>query len=99
MPVPRLGGGVFESDPDGYREEFLYAVEAARALHDPAADWEGFRDALWANLTRVFGIDAASWPDVAQGSAVSEGDAAAAAEGRVRDVHRVGQGSAATPRA
>ena len=39
------------------REEFLYAVEFARAQHDPAADWEAFRDTLWAYLVRVFGVD------------------------------------------
>jgi hypothetical protein len=98
MPVPRLGDGVFENDPpDGYREEFLYAVEVARALHDPAEDWEGFRDALWANLIRVFGIDAASWPDVARTK--TEDDAIAAADGRVHDAHEVDQRSAARPRA
>jgi hypothetical protein len=55
--VRDIGGGVFDNDPDGYREEFLYAVEVARALHDPAEDWEGFCEALWAHLTRVFGIE------------------------------------------
>ena len=45
------------------REEFLYAVELARVQHDPATDWEGFRDTLWAYLMRVFGVaDPASWP-------------------------------------
>ena len=39
------------------REEYLYAVELARAEHDPATDWEGFRDTLWAYLVRVFGVD------------------------------------------
>ena len=44
------------------REEFLYAVELARAQHDPATDWEGFRDTLWAYLVRVFGVDdPAAW--------------------------------------
>jgi hypothetical protein len=57
MPVRDIGGGVFDNDSEGYREEFLYAVEVARALHHPSEDWEGFCDALWANLTRVFGID------------------------------------------
>ena len=46
----------------GCREEFLYAVEFARAQHDPAADWEAFRDTLWAYLVRVFGVDdPAAW--------------------------------------
>jgi hypothetical protein len=57
MPVRDIGGGVFDDGPDGYREEFLYAVEVARALHDPAEDWDGFCEALWAHLTRVFGIE------------------------------------------
>ena len=39
------------------REEYLYAVELARAQHDPATDWEAFRDTLWVYLTRVFGLD------------------------------------------
>lgn len=43
------------------REEYLYAVELARAQHDPATDWEGFRDMLWAYLTRVFGVDEPAW--------------------------------------
>jgi hypothetical protein len=55
--VRDIGGGVFDDGPDGYREEFLFAVEVARALHDPAEDWEGFCEALWAHLTRVFGIE------------------------------------------
>jgi hypothetical protein len=42
------------------REEFLYAVEVARAQHDPSADWEGFRETLWSYLSRVFGVDLAA---------------------------------------
>jgi hypothetical protein len=54
---------MFASEPDGYREEFLFAVEAARALHDPATEWAAFRDSLWAYLARVFGVgDAGGWP-------------------------------------
>jgi hypothetical protein len=54
---------MFASEPDGYREEFLFAVEAARALHDPATEWAAFRDILWAYLARVFGVgDAGGWP-------------------------------------
>jgi hypothetical protein len=89
-----IGGGVFDDGREGYREEFLYAVEMARALHDPAEDWEGFRDALWANLTRVFGIDAT---DVAGPSLASEADASAGADVGQRD-EGVGHRSAATPR-
>jgi hypothetical protein len=45
------------------REEFLYAVETARALHDPATEWDAFRDTLWQHLSRVFGLEAAGgWP-------------------------------------
>ena len=47
----------FDDLTAGCREEFLYAVEFARAQHDPATDWEGFRDTLWAYLVRVFGVD------------------------------------------
>lgn len=55
---------LFEGESDGYREEFLFAVETARALHDPASDWAGFRDTLWAHLMRVFGVDdPGDWPD------------------------------------
>jgi hypothetical protein len=85
---------VFDEVPEGYREEFLYAVEVARALHDPAEDWERFRDALWANLTRVFGIDAT---DVIGPSLASEGDATAEVDGRPREGDG-GHRSAATPR-
>ena len=46
------------------REEYLYAVEMARAVHDPASDWDAFRDTLWSFLTRVFGLeDGDAWPD------------------------------------
>lgn len=46
------------------REEFLYALEMARALNDPAADWDAFRDTLWSFLVRVFGLeDREGWPD------------------------------------
>ena len=38
------------------REEYVYAIEMARGLHDPADDWEGFRDTLWRYLLRVFGM-------------------------------------------
>ena len=47
----------FDDLTSGCREEFLYAVEFARAQHDPATDWEGFRDTLWVYLVRVFGVD------------------------------------------
>jgi hypothetical protein len=60
MPVCDIGDGVFDDGPDCYREEYLYAVEVARALHDPAEDWDGFCATLWANLTRVFGIEDAT---------------------------------------
>ena len=65
---------------DSGREEFLYAIELARAQHDPTADWEGFRETLWSYLTRVFGIEDGVWPeglpDPAQGPG---GDARAVA--------------------
>jgi hypothetical protein len=88
---------VFENDSDAYREEFLHAVEVARALHNPAEDWVGFRDTLWTNLTRVFGIDDLSAQpdpldaDLAAGTGVPGLDLQRPADG-------VGQRSAATPR-
>lgn len=46
------------------REEFLYAVETARVLHDPATEWDAFRDTLWEHLSRVFGLEGSDgWPD------------------------------------
>jgi hypothetical protein len=98
MPVRDIGGGVFENDPDGYREEFLYAVEVARALHDPAEDWEGFREALWTNLTRVFGIeDPASMSDFAGSGQVADAGVGTPTEARARRAGGAGQRSAATP--
>ncbi|MDX1744852.1 MAG: hypothetical protein R3324_02845 [Halobacteriales archaeon] len=38
------------------REEYVYAIEIARGLHDPAEDWEGFRDTLFGYLLGVFGL-------------------------------------------
>jgi hypothetical protein len=63
------------------REEYLYAVEMARALHDPATDWDGFRDTLWAFLIRVFGLeDGEAWPgDIPDPSGQVSGDADAVA--------------------
>lgn len=52
-----VDGSLFEGAAGDYREEFLYAVEIARAQHDPATDWDGFRDTLWEYLARVFGVD------------------------------------------
>lgn len=47
-----------------FREEYLHAVELARVRHDPASDWEGFRETLWAYLVRVFGVeDGRDWPE------------------------------------
>jgi hypothetical protein len=99
MPVRDIGGGVFENEPDGYREEFLYAVEVARALHDPAEDWKGFREALWTHLTRVFGIeDPASMPDLAGSGQVADAGVATPTVGRARRAGGARQRSAATPR-
>lgn len=44
-------------------EEYIYAVEMARGLHDPATDWEWFRDTFWSYLLRVFGVDLATLGD------------------------------------
>ena len=48
----------------GQREEFLHAIELARVSHDPAEDWEAFREALWTYLIRVFGLEGdEGWPE------------------------------------
>lgn len=39
-----------------YRENYLHAIADARAQHDPATDWDAFRECLWAGLLRVFGV-------------------------------------------
>lgn len=44
--------------PGIYREEYLYAAEMARGLHDPATEWESFRDTLWNYVVRAFGLRA-----------------------------------------
>ena len=64
--------------PTQEREEFLYAIEMARALHDPGTDWDGFRDTLWSFLIRVFGLeDSEAWPaDVPDPAEQVFGDAA-----------------------
>ena len=45
---------------DVCREGYLYAMEIARARHDPDLEWEAFRETLWSYLTRVFGVDDAA---------------------------------------
>jgi hypothetical protein len=45
-----------EDLPDIYREEYLYAVEMARAVHDPGAEWNEFTEVLWSYLSRAFGL-------------------------------------------
>lgn len=89
---------MFEGESGSYREEFLFAVETARALHDPAAEWVLFRDTLWAHLSRVFGVDDVSdWPDgVAHPDDGPGGDARAVAAWFRGGED--GQRSAATPR-
>ncbi len=53
-----------EDLPEIYHEGYLQAVESARAEHDPADDWAGFREYLWQSLVRVFGLDVdVPWPD------------------------------------
>ena len=60
--VSDVGVG-FDDLTGEFREEYLYAVELARAQHDPTTDWEAFRDTLWIYLMRVFGLDdPAAWP-------------------------------------
>lgn len=43
--------------PHVYRDEFLHAVECARARCDPARDWDGFVEELWRLLVPAFGLD------------------------------------------
>lgn len=40
-----------------YREECLRAVESARLRHDPASDWDGFVEELWAALLSGLGLN------------------------------------------
>lgn len=44
--------------PEIYRDGYLHAIESARALYHPVADWHGFREYLWNALTQVFGLEA-----------------------------------------
>ena len=43
--------------PEIYREGYLHAIEAAREEHDPATEWEDFREYLWVALVQVLGLD------------------------------------------
>jgi hypothetical protein len=94
------GEAVFEGEAGSYREEFLFAVETARALHDPATEWAAFRDALWTHLARVFGVDDPSgWPDGLPDPDDSPGGDACAVTAWLRETDERGHRSAATPRA
>ena len=85
--------------PASYREEFLYAVELARAEHDPATDWEGFRDTLWSYLTRVFGVeDLSAWPPGFPDPAQGPGGDAREVAGWLGEADEDLQRSATTPR-
>ena len=54
------GEGLGSADlPGVYREQYLRAVESARLRHDPASDWDGFVEALWAALGSGLGLDVA----------------------------------------
>ena len=49
--------------PAIYREGYLHAIESARAEHDPATDWDRFREYLWHALIGVFGLEVTQpWP-------------------------------------
>ncbi|MFA9432842.1 hypothetical protein [Egicoccus sp. AB-alg2] len=93
------GDPLFEVSADRYREEFLVALEAARALHDPATEWELFRDTLWDHLSRVFGVEIQEgWPEgLPDHEHVPVGDARAVA-GWLRQRDEDFQRSAAIPR-
>jgi hypothetical protein len=85
---------LFDGDADGYRAEYLYAVEVARALHDPATDWEGFRDVLWQHLMRVFGVDdLAAWPSALPSPDEGPGGDAREVAAWLREVGESGQRS------
>lgn len=95
MPTEPL----FEGEPGSYREEFVYAVETARALHDPATEWIAFRDTLWAHLAPVFGVDdRGDWPDGFPLPDGGPGGDARAVAAWLRGSGDGGQRSAATPR-
>ena len=53
--MPR-GLGV-EDLPEIYRQEYLHAVEMAKAHHDPADEWDAFVELLWQALVPAFGLD------------------------------------------
>jgi hypothetical protein len=93
------GDRLFEVSADRYREEFLAAVEAARGLHDPATEWELFRDTLWVHLARVFGVELEDgWPDgMPDPSGMPVGDARSVAAWWLERGEQV-QSSAAMPR-
>lgn len=49
--------------PAIYREGYLHAIESARDEHDPATEWDRFREYLWHALVGVFGLDVTQpWP-------------------------------------
>lgn len=63
------GRGISIDDlPDIYREEYLYAVEMARGLHDPFLEWEEFTETLWRYLVRAFGLDVVTSASVGTGA-------------------------------
>lgn len=50
--------------PAIYHDGYLHAIESARAEHDPADDWDSFREYLWQALVRVFGLNVSvPWPE------------------------------------
>lgn len=82
-----------------YREQYLYAIELVRVRHDPATDWEGFRETLWASLIRVFGLEVDErWPeDLPDPRGQVSGDAREVAAWMRQRLDESGQGS--SPRA
>lgn len=89
---------LFEGDPEGYRTEYLYAVEVARAQCDPATDWEGFRDVLWQHLMRVFGVeDTAACPSEVPSPDDGPGGDAREVAAWLRELGGSGQRSTPTP--
>jgi hypothetical protein len=72
-------------------------VGVPRTKHDPATEWDAFRDTLWLCLARVFGLEDGAWPagfpDPAEWPG---GDARAVAEWL--DQAAGDQGSAVMPR-
>lgn len=89
---------LFDGSPDALRAEFLFAVEAARAIHDPATEWSAFQDVLWVYLSQVFGVNSGqAWPEGLPDPAGGYGGDARAVADWMHATDEGVQRSAATP--